>query len=101
MHLSLEDILPLYFEQQRKETSEVWGKTLRFDKGEFIKIVAPSGSGKTSLMHFLYGLRKEYSGTIRYGDAKAKELTATQLSTYRSDKLSIVCRTCGCFPTRP
>jgi ABC-type lipoprotein export system ATPase subunit len=98
MHLSLEDILPLYFEQQRKETSEVWGKTLRFDKGEFIKIVAPSGSGKTSLMHFLYGLRKEYSGTIRYGDAKAKELTATQLSTYRSDKLSIVLQDLRLFP---
>ena len=66
MSLLIENILPTYFETARSQTSEIWGKNLQFEKGQFIKIVAPSGSGKTSLMHFLYGMRNDYSGSILF-----------------------------------
>ena len=66
MQLRLENILPLFFDEERKGNSEIWGRDLQFNKGEYIKIVAPSGSGKTSLIHFIYGLRKEYSGAITF-----------------------------------
>src|SRR5215204_1075826 len=64
MFLQLAQVLPTYFEESRKQTSEVWGKDLRIEQGERVKIVAPSGSGKTSLMHFIYGIRHEYSGQV-------------------------------------
>jgi ABC-type lipoprotein export system ATPase subunit len=70
MYLQLGRLLPTYFEESRKETSEIWGKELRFDEGERIKIVAPSGSGKTSLMHFMYGIRKEYAGEVCYDNQR-------------------------------
>ncbi|HEX2606277.1 MAG TPA: ATP-binding cassette domain-containing protein [Flavisolibacter sp.] len=90
MLLQLQDLLPTYFEESRKSTSEIWGKNLEFRKGELIKIVAPSGSGKTSLMHFLYGLRKEYSGTIRWNDQLQSTADAETLSVQRTGPVSIV-----------
>lgn len=91
MQLTLNNLLPTYFPEARKQTSEVWGKTLSFSPGEMVKIVAPSGSGKTSLMHFLYGLRNDYSGEINYeGGRSIKTYTAEDFAAQRREKLSIV-----------
>lgn len=98
MQLELEELLPVYFEQSRKSTSEIWGKKLQFSKGEMIKIVAPSGSGKTSLMHFLYGIRSEYSGTIRYNQKEFAQFTAEEIAVQRSSSVSIVFQDLRLFP---
>jgi ABC-type lipoprotein export system ATPase subunit len=98
MYLHIKELLPLYFDQGRKQTSEIWGKDLRFNKGEFIKIVAPSGSGKTSLMHYLYGLRRDYSGTISYGEERLDSLGVEDFANYRSKQISIVLQDLRLFP---
>ncbi|MFL5807874.1 MAG: ATP-binding cassette domain-containing protein [Flavisolibacter sp.] len=90
MQLQITNLLPVYFPETRKQNSEVWGKTLVFGRGEFVKIVAPSGSGKTSLMHFLYGLRSDYSGTISYDNKEIKHFTAEDFAVQRKDNVSIV-----------
>ena len=63
---------------------------MKFNPGERIQIVAPSGSGKTSLIHFMYGLRKEYKGSISYNGENVKELSSDQLALYRQQHLSIM-----------
>jgi len=98
MHLQLQNLLPLYFDESRKQTSEIWGKDLRFENGEYIKIVAPSGSGKTSLMHFLYGVRKDYSGTISYDANNIQNFSVEDLAVSRKDKVSIVFQDLRLFP---
>jgi putative ABC transport system ATP-binding protein len=98
MHLQLQQVLPNYFEESRKDNSEIWGKDLMFDKGEFIKIVAPSGSGKSSLMHFLYGMRHEYNGTISYGNGAIKNYTPEDFSRFRKDHISVVFQDLRLFP---
>jgi ABC-type lipoprotein export system ATPase subunit len=100
MYLAITELLPSYFEQDRKNTSEIWGKDLLFNKGEFIKIVAPSGSGKTSLMHFLYGLRNEYSGSISYNQQNIQMFTAEDFAVQRKDHVSIVFQDLRLFPER-
>lgn len=90
MQLHIKSLLPLYFDEARKENSEVWGKDLLFQKGELIKIVAPSGSGKTSLIHFLYGMRKKYSGAIAYDKKELNTFSVEELAELRSARLSIV-----------
>lgn len=90
MQIEINNLLPVYFPETRKQTSEIWGKELRFTTGEFVKIVAPSGSGKTSLMHFLYGLRNDYSGNIAYGNQPIKSFTAEDFAVQRKDQVSIV-----------
>lgn len=98
MSLQIENILPIYFETVRSQSSEIWGKNLQFEKGQFIKIVAPSGSGKTSLMHFLYGMRNDYSGSIRYDTNNIRELLPEQMSLLRKNNFSIVFQDLRLFP---
>lgn len=90
MQLHINNLLPNYFPDSRKQTSEIWGKELWFGKGELIKIVAPSGSGKTSLMHFLYGLRRDYNGSIVYDKQPVNDFSAEELAALRKERVSIV-----------
>jgi putative ABC transport system ATP-binding protein len=98
MSIHLQQVLPEYFEKSRSEQSEVWGKDLQFTKGEYIKIVAPSGSGKSSLVHFLYGMRKEYNGNILYGGKNIREYSTEDFAAYRKDHISIVFQDLRLFP---
>ena len=98
MQLRIQQLLPGYFEQTRTQDSEVWGKELLFEKGELIKIVAPSGSGKSSLMNFLYGMRNDYKGTISYDDNAVRNFSVEDLSRYRKNHISIVFQDLRLFP---
>lgn len=90
MQILLEQITPTYFEKEQIASSEVWGKKISFTKGEHTHIVAPSGSGKTSLIHFIYGLRKDYDGIISYQNENIKNFSLETFSTYRQKNLSII-----------
>lgn len=98
MVLRINNLLPSYFDESRKQTSEVWGKDLQFQKGELVKVVAPSGSGKTSLIHFIYGMRHEYNGLVCYNDKKIKNFTAEDFAQHRKDHFSIVFQDLRLFP---
>src|SRR5688572_20571105 len=90
MELTIRQLLPVYFDEKRKETSEIWGKDLVFSKGDLVKIIAPSGSGKTSLVSFLYGLRKDFNGTILFDKQDIRNSTPVQLAELRKNNVSIV-----------
>jgi putative ABC transport system ATP-binding protein len=98
MQLQLQQVLPVYFDEDHRSRSEVWRKDLTFTKGEYIKIVAPSGSGKTSLMHFLYGMRNEYNGNIVYNSTNLRNYTPEDFAGYRKDQVSIVFQDLRLFP---
>jgi ABC-type lipoprotein export system ATPase subunit len=90
MQLAIQQVLPTYFNESSRQTSEIWGKDLQFEKNEFIKIVAPSGSGKSSLINFLYGMRKDFTGTIAYAGKNINQFTLEDLAKYRREHISIV-----------
>lgn len=90
MALQLKQVFPTYFEEERKNSSEIWGKELTWPKGALVKIVAPSGSGKTSLMSFLYGMRKDYTGNIQLDDTAIGSLNPEGMASIRQNRFSIV-----------
>lgn len=98
MQLQLQQVLPVYFDENHRTGSEIWRQHLTFTKGEYIKIVAPSGSGKTSLMHFLYGMRNEYNGHIVYNSTNLRSYTPEDFAGYRKDHVSIVFQDLRLFP---
>jgi putative ABC transport system ATP-binding protein len=89
MEIQLKKIKPAYFETA-DEASQVWQQNISLVKGEHLHIVAPSGSGKTSLIHYIYGLRKDYSGSIFYDDADIKKFSTENFSAFRQNKISII-----------
>jgi ABC-type lipoprotein export system ATPase subunit len=90
MQINLQEILPDHIQKENTAGSGVWGQNVSIKKGEHLHIVAPSGKGKTSLIHFIYGLRKDYSGKISYGETDIKTLDTEGFSTFRQNKISII-----------
>jgi putative ABC transport system ATP-binding protein len=91
-------VMPDYFEKANVIDSQIWGKTITIQKGEHLHVVAPSGSGKTSLIHFIYGLRNDYSGTILYDDINIQKLSPESFSSFRQNTVSIIFQDLRLFP---
>ncbi len=90
MEIQLRNVIPANMERDKIKDSKIWTKNISIIKGEHLHIVAPSGSGKTSLIHFIYGLRKDYSGDIFYDNANIKKLSTESFSSFRKNKISII-----------
>ncbi|SRR5258706_5814776 len=101
MKLAIRHLLPTFFPETASQSSEIWGKELVFEQGEFIKIVAPSGSGKSSLINFLYGTRNDYNGIISYSDKNINQFSIESLARYRRDHTSIVFQDMKLFADQP
>ncbi|MEP7164815.1 MAG: ATP-binding cassette domain-containing protein [Ferruginibacter sp.] len=98
MTISLENLKPDFLETEKIESSETWNKNLTINKGEKLQIVAPSGRGKTSFIHFLYGLRKDYSGNILLDNKNIKAFNAEDFASTRSNIYSIIFQDLRLFP---
>ncbi len=90
MQIQLQQIVPTFIETEKISGSQIWNNNVVFNSGQKIEIVAPSGSGKTSLIHFLYGLRKDYNGSILYDNNAISNFDAEKFATFRQQNISIV-----------
>lgn len=91
MNIQLQQVIPLPLREKiQQRTSDVWNNSVTFSEGQRVKIKAPSGTGKTTLVHTLYKLRHDYSGTIQYDGAGLRTLPAARLSEYRQQKISVI-----------
>ena len=99
MQLVLQNIIPVPLKEKLlQRSSSIWNKQLLFKKGEWIKINAPSGSGKTTFIHTLYKLRNDYEGTVQYDEKDIRQINANDLAVYRQQKISIVFQDLRLFP---
>ncbi len=90
MQIQLQKLAPDYLEDEKISGSQVWKSNIVFHPGQKIQVVAPSGSGKTSLIHFLYGMRKDYTGSIFYNEKNISSFDAEDFAAYRQQYTSIV-----------
>jgi len=90
MDVQLRQLLPSYFTRPQAAASEIWLQGPEINRGELVEIVAPSGSGKTSLVHFLYGLRADYEGAILYDNKTLRDADHETIASYRQQKISVV-----------
>lgn len=91
MNLVLNKVVPFPLRERSSITSSaIWGKELSFQKGERIEVVAPSGTGKTTLVQILWNLRHDYSGSLLYDGADVRQIPAVRLSTIRQQHLSVI-----------
>ena len=88
--IELSQLIPGYFAADVAGQSGIWLKDLTFTRGELVEIVAPSGSGKTSLIHFLYGMRSDYLGRASLNGKDLRGLDAETLSALRRETVSVV-----------
>lgn len=90
MQITIKQLAPAFLEKEKIHRSEIWNKDISFSKGEKIQLVAASGSGKTSFVHFLYGMRKDYTGAVLFNGKEISNMNPEQTAAMRSGQLSIV-----------
>jgi ABC-type lipoprotein export system ATPase subunit len=78
--------------------SEVWNTNLELATGTRIQVNAPSGRGKTSLVHFLTGLRTDFTGEITLKNTDITTFSIRRWTTIRREKLSTVFQDLRLFP---
>lgn len=99
MNISLEKLIPLPLRDRlANKVSDIWNEHLLLKQGDFIKIVAPSGTGKTTLMHCLYQLRTDYLGSILFNNKDLQSNSKEQLATLRQENISIIFQDLRLFP---
>jgi len=81
-----------------QRTSEIWNNSVLLKQGEFIKIKAPSGTGKTTLVHILYKLRHDYEGDVRINNIELSGLKEDALAEMRQQQFSIIFQDLRLFP---
>ena len=64
--------------------------SLRVERGSFIGLIGPSGSGKSSLMYLLSGLKRPTGGGVTFDDQDYRELSAAGLIRLRRQHFGFV-----------
>jgi putative ABC transport system ATP-binding protein len=73
-----------------QEVSALAGVSLTIDRGEFIAIIGPSGSGKSSLMNILGGLDRPTAGTYLFDGDDVGHFDDDQLADFRRQRIGFV-----------
>lgn len=88
--IDLIDIRKVYKSSGGVKTEAVKGINLRIEQGEFVAIMGPSGSGKSSLMHIIGLLDRHFQGRYLLDGKNVSKLTTNRASEIRSDKIGFV-----------
>lgn len=91
MNIRLHKVIPIPLRDKLSlRTSDIWNNDTMFLEGERVKIKAPSGTGKTTLVHTIYKLRGDYTGELFYDGIDIKHIPTDTISNYRQQKLSVI-----------
>ena len=75
--------LALIYRDAANDVRAVDGVSLDVQPGEFIGLLGPSGSGKSSLLYLLAGLKSPTSGDVRFEGQAYAGLTQDRLAEFR------------------
>lgn len=91
MIFRLEKLIPLPMLEVKTSGSSIWeAESFLFTQGEKYLVEAASGKGKTSLLSIMYGLRKDYRGTLYIDDTSSSSLRPRDWSNLRKRKISYI-----------
>jgi putative ABC transport system ATP-binding protein len=91
MQLELKQLVPVPLKDKfSQRTSGIWNNDVVFEQGEWVKIKAPSGTGKTTLVHILYKLRDDYEGAVLWNNSNIKDIKEDTLAVMRQTQVSII-----------
>jgi lipoprotein-releasing system ATP-binding protein len=87
--LRVRDLSKSYHDATR-ELTVLKGLDLTVRAGEATAIVGMSGAGKSTMLHLLGGLDRDYNGTIEFSGRALSEFTRTELDAYRTHSIGFI-----------
>ncbi|WP_207491421.1 ATP-binding cassette domain-containing protein [Aridibaculum aurantiacum] len=99
MQIQLQQVVPIPLREKiLARQSGIWNTQVVFAPGEWIKIKAPSGTGKTTLMNMLYKVRHDYEGNILWGIKDIRNINGVELAEKRQQQMSVIFQDLRLFP---
>ena len=98
MLIELNQVIPEPIPKEMIERSEVWGTQLKIEPRTFNLISAHSGKGKSTLLHLLYGLRKDFSGEVIMDGENIQKQTTYNWTSLRSTQIALLFQELKLFP---
>lgn len=101
--ITIENLLPVVFEGMEKTSrireSRIWEvPSFSFLKGCKICIHAESGNGKSSLLSFIFGNRKDYKGEILFDGQNIKDFNINKWCEIRKQNIALLPQEMRLFP---
>ena len=96
MDVSFDDVTPaplagmLESNTHLDTPSEIWRQKLKFESQKKYQVYAPSGKGKSTFIHIIYGLRDDYEGEVYLDTQHVRKVSLKHWATLRQDKLAVV-----------
>src|SRR5579885_1141552 len=93
MSIEIINVRKIYPGGQRGQAGEIRaldGVSLSVRKGEWLAIMGPSGSGKSSLVHLIGCLDRPTSGEIFIDGAHPNGLSSAELGRFRAEKIGFI-----------
>jgi ABC-type lipoprotein export system ATPase subunit len=78
--------------------SNVFATESQLEKGKNYLVVAASGKGKSTLLHILYGLRKDYEGKVAFGGRDIRQFSPDDWAEARQSQFAMVFQDLRLFP---
>ena len=74
------------------------GVDLEIDKGEFVVLMGPSGTGKSTLLNLIAGIDRADGGTISVAGTEVTRLSRSRLADWRAAQLGYIFQTHNLIP---
>lgn len=90
MNITLDHIVPTPLSGMLDGKSEVWDTKVSFEQGKRYQVYAPSGKGKSTFIHILYGIRHDYEGSVAIDGVPIPNIKNKEWALMRQQKISLV-----------
>jgi ABC-type lipoprotein export system ATPase subunit len=90
MNISFNKVTPAPLAGVIDLNTTIWEQDISFEKGKKYKLYAPSGKGKSTFIHILYGLRNDYAGHVKLNNDFITSYNKNSWADIRQQNFSIV-----------
>lgn len=98
MNIILDRLMPEPLASIQHGATSIWGNHVVLEEGKRILLNASSGKGKTTFTTTTMGLRRDYSGSINYGEKNIHDFSADDWTEVRTRQISVVFQDLQLFP---
>ena len=89
MNIEFGKVIPYPLKDSLSEAT-FWGTDYQFENGATYLVNAPSGKGKSTLLAYIYGLRKDYAGEVKFDGQVVSLFNSDHWAEHRRMNLSMM-----------